>query len=220
MDREEEEMIQQVTARYVSEFRAGQHPRLSEYLSCYPQYADMIADFITYYHAIEVDIPRETEIIPALSQTSRAALEEAWKNVLHADFEEYNTLHSLQLAANNAHKSFLQLALEIGLSQDILQKLDVHSIDAATIPQELCHRLAKALQRSMAAIEMYLGLVEHKQLTLGVVVAENPPVYHIEDQPDLDLHLCSFQEAVQQSNNMSDEQKGVWHTILVHEGLL
>jgi hypothetical protein len=220
MDREEEEIIQRVTARYVSEFRAGQHPRLSEYLSRYPQYANMIADFVTYYHAIEVDIPRETEIIPSLSQTSRAALEEAWKNVLHADFEEYNALHSLQMAANNVHKSFLQLASEIGLSQDILLKLDLHSIDAATIPQELCHRLAKALQRPMATIEMYLGLVEYKQATQGVVVAENPPVYHIEDQPDLDLHVCSFQEAFQQSNNMSDEQKGVWHTILVHEGLL
>ncbi|HEY6286047.1 MAG TPA: hypothetical protein VIX20_10325 [Ktedonobacteraceae bacterium] len=218
MDREEEEMIQHVTARYVSEFRAGQYPRLSEYLSRYPQYADMIADFVTYYHAIEVDIPRETEIIPSLSQTSRAALEEAWKNVLHADFEEYNALNSLQMAANNAHKSFLQVALEIGLSQDILQKLDQHSIDAATIPQELCHRLAKALHRPLAAIEMYLGLVEYKQLTQRV--AENPPVYHTKDQPVLDLHVCSFQEAVDQSNNMSDEQKGVWHAILVHEGLL
>jgi hypothetical protein len=217
MDREEEEMIQRLTARYVSEFRAGQHPQLSEYLLRYPQYADMIADFVTYYHAIEVDIPREAEIIPALSQTSRAALE-AWKNVLHADFEEYNTLNSLQTAAYHVHKSFLQLALEIGLSQDILQKLDLHSIDAATIPLELCHRLAKALQRPLAAIEIYLGLVEQKQLIQGLALAENPPVYHIEDQPD--VLLCSFQEAVEQSNYMSDEQKGAWHTILVDEGLL
>ncbi len=75
-------------------------------------------------------------------------------------FEEYTTLNSLQMAANNVHKSFLQLALEIGLSQDILKKLDLHSIDAATIPQELCHRLAKALHRPLASIEMYLGLCE------------------------------------------------------------
>jgi len=220
MDREEEEIIQRLTARYVSEFRAGQHPRLSEYLSRYPQYANMIADFVTYYHAIEVDVPQESEIIPPLSQTSRAAFDEAWKHVVYADSGVNNTLNSLQVAADSVNKSFLQVALEIGLSQDILQKLDLHSIDAATIPQELCHRLAKALQRPMTAIEMYLGLVEHKQLTQGVAVAENPPVYHIEDQPDLDLHVCSFQEAVEQSKKMSDEQKGVWHTILVHEGLL
>ncbi len=220
MDREEEEILQRLTARYVSEFRAGQHPRLSEYLSRYPHYANMIADFVTYYHAIEVDVPQESEIIPPLSQTSRAAFDEAWKHVVYADSGVNNTLNSLQVAADGVNKSFLQVALEIGLSQDILQKLDLHSIDAATIPQELCHRLAKALQRPMTAIEMYLGLVEHKQLTQGVAVAENPPVYHIEDQPDLDLHVCSFLEAVEQSNNMADEQKGVWHAILVHEGLL
>src|SRR6266704_908950 len=206
MDREEEEILQRLTARYVSEFRAGQHPRLSEYLSRYPHYANMIADFVTYYHAIEVDIPQDIEIIPPLSQISRAALEEAWKNVLHSDFEEFNTLDSLQMA------------LETGLSQDILKKLDLHSIDAATIPQELCHRLAKALHRPLAAIEMYLGLVKHQQATKGV--AESPPVYHIEDQPALDLPVCSFQEAVEQSKTMSDEQKDFWHTILVHEGLL
>ena len=218
MDREEEEMIQRLTARYVSEFRAGQHPRLSEYLSRYPHYANMIADFVTYFHAMEVDIPQESEIIPPLSQTSRAAFDEAWKHVVYADSGVNNTLNSLQVAADSVNKSFLQVALEIGLSQDILQKLDLHSIDAATIPQELCHRLAKALHRPLAAIEMYLGLVKHQQATKGV--AESPPVYHIEDQPALDLHVCSFQEAVEQSKNMSDEQKDFWHTILVHEGLL
>ena len=218
MDREEEEMIQRLTARYVSEFRAGQHPRLSEYLSRYPHYANMIADFVTYFHAMEVDIPQESEIIPPLSQTSRAAFDEAWKHVVYADSGVNNTLNSLQVAADSVNKSFLQVALEIGLSQDILQKLDLHSIDAATIPQELCHRLAKALHRPLAAIEMYLGLVKHQQATKGV--AESPPVYHIEDQPALDLPVCSFQEAVEQSKTMSDEQKDFWHTILVHEGLL
>src|SRR5256886_8050378 len=148
MDREEEEILQRLTARYVSEFRAGQHPRLSEYLSRYPHYANMIADFVTYYHAIEVDVPQESEIIPPLSQTSRAAFDEAWKHVVYADSGVNNTLNSLQVAADSVNKSFLQVALEIGLSQDILQKLDLHSIDAATIPQELCHRLAKADRKS------------------------------------------------------------------------
>ena len=218
MDREEEEILQRLTARYVSEFRAGQHPRLSEYLSRYPHYANMIADFVTYYHAIEVDVPQESEIIPPLSQTSRAAFDEAWKHVVYADSEINNSLDSLQVAADSVNKSFLQVALEIGLSQDILKNLDQHSIDAATIPQELYHRLAKALHRPLAAIEMYLGLVKQKQLTQGV--AESPAVYHIEDQPVLDLHVRSFHEAVEQSKHMSEEQKGVWHSILVHEGLL
>ena len=61
MDREQEEMFQRVTARYVSEFRTGQRPLMSEYLSRYPQYADMIADFVTYFHAIELMLPRKAK---------------------------------------------------------------------------------------------------------------------------------------------------------------
>jgi hypothetical protein len=217
MDREQDEMIQRLTARYVSELHAGQQPRMSEYLSRYPQYADKIADFVTYYHAIEVDIPQENDMIFPLSQTSRAAFDEAWKHAVYTDFEANNTLNSLRLAAHDLNKSILQVALEVGLGQDILKKLDRHRIDAVTIPQELCHRLAKALHQPLAAIEMYLGLGKLKQLTQGV--AESPPVYHIEDQPVLGLHVRSFQEAVEQSKHMSDEQKGVWHAILVHEGL-
>jgi hypothetical protein len=218
MDRVHQDMIQRLTARYVSEYRTGQQPRLSEYLSSYPQYADMIADFVTYYHAIEFDVPQESDIIPPLSQASRAALDEAWKNVVYTDFEVTSTLNSLQMAANQVNKSFLQVAWEIGLGQDILKKLDQHAIDAATIPQELCHRLAKALYQPLAAIEIYLGLRKQRQATMGV--AESSSIYQIEEQPVLDLHVPGFQEAVEQSKHMSDEQKGVWHTILVYEGLL
>ena len=218
MDREDEEMILRLTARYVSDFHAGQEPRLSECLSRYPQYADVIADFVTYYHAIEVDVPQESESIPPLSQTSRAAFDEAWKHVFNADSKANNSLYSLQLAARNVNKSFVQVALEIGLSQDILKLLDQRTIDAVTIPQELCHRLAKVLHRPLATIEMYLGLVKQKQLTQGVV--ERSAIYHVEDQPVLDVHVRSFQEVIEQSKLMSQEQKDAWHTILVHEGLV
>ncbi len=218
MDKELEEAVQRLTARYVSELHAGHHPRLSDYLSRYPQYADVITDFVTYYHAIEVGVPEEIEIIPPLSQVSRSALDEAWKRVLNADFVVYNALNSLQMAANNVNKSFSQLAEEIGLSQDILSKLEQHSIDTATIPRELCHRLVKVLQRPLAAVEMYLGLVKHKQLTQGV--AETLASYYVEAQPGLDMHSLSFQQAIEQSKNLSDEQKVVWHSILEREGLL
>jgi hypothetical protein len=217
MDREQEEMIQRLTARYVSEFRAGQRPRLSEYLSRYPQYADMIADFVAYYHAIETDVPQESDSIPPLSQTSRAALDEAWKNIVYTDFEVNNTLNSLQMSANKVNKSFLQLALEINIGQDILIKLDQHAIDAATIPQALCHRLAKALHQPLAAIEMYLRPGKQRQATMRI--AESSSLCQIEEESVLDVHVSGFQEAVEQSRHMSDEQKGDWHTILVNEGL-
>ncbi len=218
MDREQEEMIERLTARYVSEFRSGQQPRLSEYLSRYPQFADMIADFVSYYHAIETDVLQESDMIPPLSQASRAALDEAWKNVVYTDSVGNSTLSSLQMAANKVNKSFLQLALEIDIGQDILKNLDQHAIAAATIPQELCHRLAKALHQPLVAIEMYLRLGKQKQATCRI--AENSSLYQLEEQSVLDVHVPGFQEAVEQSEHMSDEQKAGWHTILEYEGLL
>ena len=212
MDREQEETVQRLTARYVSELRTGHHPRLSGYLSRYPQYADVITDFVTYYHAIEVGVPEEIEIIPPLSQASRSALDEAWKRVLNTDNVMYNSLNSLQMAANHINKSFSQLAEEIDLSQDVLKKLEQRSIDAATIPEELCHRLAKALQRPLAAVEIYLGLVKQKHQ--AQVVAETLASYHLEAQPGLDMQALSFQQALEQSKNLSDEQQIVWHAIL------
>jgi len=219
MDREQEEMIQCLTARYVSEFRSGQHPQLSEYLSRYPQYADAVADFVAYYHAIEVDIPQESDIILPLTQPSRAALDQAWKNVLQVDCDVHGAWNSLHMAAaRNANRSFMELALQIGLSQDILKKLDQRRIDVATIPQELCHRLAAALRQPIATIEMYLGLGEDKHKTQNV--AESHAMYRVEDQPAEETHVCSFHEAVAQSTHMSDEQKRDWQAILFHEGLL
>jgi hypothetical protein len=217
MHKEEEEMVQRLTARYVSEFRAGKHPALSEYLSRYPHYAGSITDFVTYYHAIEVDAPRESEIIQPLTQASRAAFDAAWENVMRADSDVNNSLNSLQIAANTVHKSFLQVAMEISLGQDILRQLDQHAIAAATIPQELCYRLAKALHQPLAAIEMYLGFVKQEQQAQGV--AESSSFYHVEDQPVLDMHGRSFQEALERSKYMSGEQKDAWRTILVREGL-
>src|SRR5215469_7045890 len=126
MDSEQEEVVKRITARYIAELRAGGQPNLSGYLSRYPQYADAITDFVAYYHATEVDIPEETATIPPLSQTSRAALDDAWKQVLHSESGANTSLVTLRIMADNQGKSFPQLALEIGLSIDILEKLERH----------------------------------------------------------------------------------------------
>jgi hypothetical protein len=217
MDREQEEMMQRLTARYVSELRYGQQPHLSEYLTQYPQYADVVADFVAYYHAIEVDIPQESDTILPLTQPSHAALEQAWKKVLQVDFEVHGSPDSLHMAAEKANRSFMELALQIGLDQDILKKLDQRRIDAASIPLELCHRLAAALQQPVAIIETYLGLNDDKHYTQNV--AESHAIYRVADQPVDESSVCSFLEAVAQSMHMSDEQKRDWQVILFHEGL-
>jgi Sigma-70, region 4 len=218
MDNEHEEMIERLTARYVADNRAGYQPQLSEYLSRYPQYADMLIDFVTYYHAVEIDLPLEGEIIAQLSQTSRAAFDEAMEKVECAGVELNGKPGALRLAADNAHQSLNQVSKEIGLDEDILYQLDQRRIHVATIPHELSRRLAKSLHQPVAALEMMLGLNRHEpHLQL---VAEQPSDYHVEGQHGKHELACSFQEAIERSEHISAEQKGNWMAILLQEGLL
>ncbi len=218
MDYEHEEMIQRLTARYVAEYHSGRQPQLSEYLLRYPRHADVLADFVAYFHAVEIDLPLESEIIAPLSQTSRAAYEEAMEKIEHTGLELSSNPGSLRLALNKAHKSFYQVSQEVGLGQDILYDLEQHRIDVATIPLEVSRRLAKALHQSVSALETVLGL--GRQGPRLQLVAEQPSDYHIEDQHTKHVQACSFQEAIEQSEYMSDQQKGNWWDVLLQEGLL
>lgn len=56
MNREREHALLRITAQYTDEARAGQHPKLGDYLARYPQYADEITDFVAYFHAFEEDM--------------------------------------------------------------------------------------------------------------------------------------------------------------------
>ena len=215
MDKEQEEAVQRITARYIAELHAGRQPRLSDYLSRYPQYADAITDFVTYYHATEVDVPGESDVIPPLTKASRVALDRAWRRILPSESATNSSLLSLQMTASNQGKSLSQLAGEIGLSLDILEKLERHVIDAATIPKEVCKRLANALRQPLVVIETYLGLAERKQLAHGL--AEVQASYHVEGQPD--VHIEGFWEAVEQSEQLSNEQKDTWRAIRKRERL-
>jgi len=77
MDRAQEEAIQRITAQYVDTLRSGHTPKLSDYLTRYPHYAAEITDFVAYFHAVEKDIPPETDPIPELPAGFRIAIESA-----------------------------------------------------------------------------------------------------------------------------------------------
>lgn len=215
MNGEQEDAVQRITARYVAELRAGQHPRLSDYLARYPQYADAITAFVAYYHATEVDLPEQKAIVAPLSQASRVALDEAWKRILRPEKTSDKSLITLHTAANNLGKSLSQLALEIDLSIDLLEMLERRVIDTATVPKEVYKRLAKALQQPLATIETYLGHAERKQLVQGI--SEEAASYHVEVQSKVQKQ--SFRDAVEQNIQLSNEQKNSWRSILIKEGL-
>ncbi len=136
MDRQEEDVLH-ITAQYVAEVQAGQQPRLSDYLVRYPHYADAITDFVTYYHAVEEDLPVEylsprqdspftaasVGELPQLSETSRAALQRAWKHIEQHERMPTNLDTTLLTIASKQGLSMSQLAAKIGLSSDIVEKL-------------------------------------------------------------------------------------------------
>lgn len=225
MNREEEEAVLRITSRYVTELREGRQPRLSDYLLRYPQYADAIADFVTYYHAVEVDIPGEMPVatgeaslaitLPPLSENSRAALDRAWNRLSQAGRVGDDLDMTLQVAASKERKSLRQLAGEVGLSVDIVEKLERRMIDGVTVPQEVLKRLSQALEQPLEVISGYLGLGLDKRMVSRV--AEAPANYEVEEESG--LRLQSFREAVEQSVELSNGQKDVWRQIMEKERL-
>jgi hypothetical protein len=225
MSREEEEAVLRITAHYVAELREGCQPRLSDYLLRYPQYADAIIDFVTYYHAVEVDVPVEAPIaskevsgasmLPPLSESSRMVMDRAWDRLSQARGVDSNSSMTLQLAAGKRQKSLPQLAGEVGISVDIMEKLAQSMIDAATIPKEVLKRLAQALVEPLDVISGILAVSANKRMVHGV--AESVSDYSLGEQSHIQTQ--SFREAVERSPNLSNEQKDVWRGILDAEGL-
>jgi len=221
MDRAQEEEVLRITARYVAELQAGRQPRLGDYLARYPQYAEAISEFVAYYYAVEADLPGEAlseqdqalaSSLPHLSDSSRMALEHAWKRISPRELAPGNVNTTLLAVANRQGLSLFQVASEAGLSDEIVEKLlSVQpTIKAATIPQEVFRRLARVLHQPLDAIQTYFGLASRLQ------VAETPAVY---DTGSQDVQEQSFREAIEQSERLADEQKATWRDILAGEGL-
>jgi len=222
MDRAQEEEVLRITARYVAELQAGRQPRLGDYLARYPQYAEAISEFVAYYYAVEADLPGEAlseqdqalaSSLPHLSDSSRMALERAWARISPRELAPGNISTTLLAVASRQGLSLSQVASEIGLSDDIVERLlSVHpTIKAATIPQEVFRQLARVLYQPLDAIQAYFGLASRLQ------VAETRTAYNMETQPD--ARQQSFREAIEQSEQLPSEQRAAWRDILLSEGL-
>ncbi len=224
MDRAQEEDVLRITEQYVAELQAGRQPRLGDYLARYPQYAGAISEFVAYYHAVEADLPGEAlseqkqgqplaATLPQLSDSSRVALERAWERISPRELAPGDVNTTLLAVANRQELSLAQVASEVGLSGDIVEKLIglQPTIKAATIPQEVFRRLAHVLHQPLEAIQAYFGLAGRLQ------VAEAPTVYNMETQRD--ARQQSFREAIEQSEQLPDEQRAAWRDILSSEGL-
>jgi hypothetical protein len=216
MDREREEAILRITAQYVEEVKAGHQPKLSTYITRYPQYAVEISDFVAYYHAFEADLPAEPDIPPELTEGFHIAKEYAWQRVLRTESTSTKKLTTLLTTVNDQRLSLSQVASKLNVSEDIVEKLEQHAIKASTIPRELVHRLSETLQQPIRAIQAYLE-TGNGRIHQGQQVAEANALYHVNEHPA--THAQSFREAIEASEALTPEQKSTWQHILDDENL-
>lgn len=205
MEHTHEEEIMRITAEFMAEQEAGRKPRLEEYARRYPQYVDEIADFVTYYYAVEAGLPTDTTSVPSLSAGSRAALDLAWERVT-----EPLAQHSVTLAvlARRRCYTLTRLAAALDLSDDMVIQLARRQIEPETIPREILLRLCRVLSQSMNVVRQALGLPE---------VPSTP--FLAEERAACCRDLPGFREALLASLQMSAAQRERWLAVLEREGL-
>jgi hypothetical protein len=205
MEQAHEKEIMRITAEFIAEQEAGRKPRLEEYVRRYPQYVDEIADFVTYYYAVEAGLPTDTSSVPSLSAGSRAALDLAWERVMEPLAENSLTLATL---ARRRRYTLTRLAAALDLSEDIVAQLARRQIEPETIPHEVLLRMSRVLAQSMNIVRQALGLPE---LPSTPFLAEARAAYH-SGRP-------GFREALLASQELSAAQKERWQAVLESEGL-
>ncbi len=246
MDREQEEVVLRVTAHYVEEVQAGHQPKISDYLARYPQYADAIANFITYYQTVELSMPQSVsspeyaEDLKEFTDELHIAIEVSRQRVLLpevtrelADVEE--TIQILEVEESG----------EPGEPEGVVYGQPIQSLFGAAkhqqcSPSQLAAHLnisedivvlleQRALLPESVPLELYRQLARTLQQPLDAVqlylgsehrqqVAEHPAVYGFGNTPQTSQKV-SFRETVDKSADLSAEQKSFWRDVLTKEGL-
>ena len=254
-NREQEAVVLRVTAHFIEEVQAGHQPVVSDYLACYPEYADAIASFIAYYQTVELPATQSsgrfdflaatgnrdvTESVDELTEEFHIAVESAWHRVLtsevtteQVDVEKIDdmvatgktgaveemihgqSVQSLFTAAKQKRLSLSQLAAYLDISEDIMMLLDQRAVLPESVPTELYRRLAQTLHQPIRTVQNYAGMERQRQ------VAEHSEKYDAGDTKDATrlAPKVSFREALDNSVNVSGEQKSSWYDVLTEEGL-
>jgi hypothetical protein len=198
-DRERQYEIDHITFQYATEFRSGRNPRIEEYIQRYPAYADELLEYALYFHAFEIDSkPLEEPAELSLSPAGEKAMARIHAQVV-ATKSEPVPIQSLVQLGLDAKYSPLQLAAAVGLTVDLLGKLQAHAIAAATIPRALIQRFADVLKTAPEAIAAYLS------------ASPAGGFYMADQQPDQQQE--SFLDAVEVSA-LSPEGKREWAEIM------
>jgi hypothetical protein len=203
-DDERQYALDQITAHYEDEYRAGKSPKIAEYIQRYPQFARELREYALLFHTIGVDQP-EPDPTPApqfsiAAEIARARIRE--QLVSGARTPLSGIIKQGRLAGYMAPK----LAEMVGLSLDILAKLDAHAIIGASIPRTLIQRLAATLRVTPEAVASYLASPQ---------TAQGGAFFYADQAPR--QRQESFQDAVQNSPALSAALKREWGEIIEQE---
>ena len=206
--RERQYEIDSITFQYAEEYRQGRRPRIQEYVRRYPQYASELLDYALYFHTLGFDSPPLEE--PAeltLSPESEAAL---------ARIREQRAAYAQAPAAATPIESLFargiameapppKLAEAVGLTFEVLAKIEARAITVSSIPRTLVQRLAAALKTAPDAIAAYISGAPAGQAG-GFYFADQAPAQQQE----------SFLDAVQASA-LNPDQKREWADIVKND---
>lgn len=213
----EDEQFVRITAEYVTECEEGRRPQLQAYIQRYPHFADALTDFAAYYHSVEAPLVSTfpDNVYRTDEQGSiQKIIRKASSRVYTTHQDQPMAIVSLLMTAESQPLSIEQLATELRLSQEIVQQLEQHAIEASSIPQAVSRQLALLLRFSVSTIRQYFHIDIHhstsSSLENGARVAETASVYPISGKYD-------FLQVVEESSTMTRQQKMLWREIVAQE---
>lgn len=197
--------IDQLTSRYEEEYRAGKSPKIADYIQRHPEFAQELMEFALFFHTFEAD---DSEPPPTPAAAFSPAVQAARTRIREPTPANAGTtlpgiIRQARLAGHMAPK----LAEMLGLSLDIVTKLDAHAIVGASIPRTLIERLASALSVAPDAVAAYLGSPQRAQAGGSFFYADEAPKQRQE----------TFLDAIQSSRLLSPEQKQAWADTVAQE---
>jgi hypothetical protein len=244
MGKEQDPSLLQITARYVSDVQSGRQPRLSDYLASYPRYADAIADFVAYYHAVEETASTDGSTVNQVSTHQRISgkveeIDQVSANQAIICQDEMplassqqdeqaegvvfaRTMTTLLMTATGQRLTFSQIAAKLDLSRDILLLLEQRAIAPATIPHVLYEKIAMLLQQPIGIVQQYFDPLDQRELG-PAVQKRKQPMKVAEQETDYTVsHVVdkpSFRAIVETSLQLSTEQRNRWCAVLDAEGI-
>jgi hypothetical protein len=157
--RERQFELDAITLEYALACDEGQSPRVEDFARRYPRFAREIAEFALYYATIgpDDDAPPEPVLAPAaahaLSQIAAGIAPSATDPAPPAPV----ALDGLMRQGVRVGYPAPQLAARVGLSQDMLAKLEARAIKARTVPEALVRRLANTLNVTPRDVTLFLS---------------------------------------------------------------